>query len=292
MAVGIYGSKKLADVDFNDVDILFAYSPTREVLGETTYRPLFGSVTNDEFRKATGVDGAYKLKLPANIFNRLGFYSIIIKPKTFETEILDCSNVVTNTDQEIQISDKGIIIPKLQFQAAGSLIGYQIEYFDDNGVKIRNLHRIITSSDLVSVTSTNNSSNASSQTYVLDSNGNQLFLTLTPDENSRISNVQKPDLGKAGQRILISNTFFDPIMLKIELVDQTIKTLSYGIFGNSTRDLQTGVFSVFDENNNLFRQYNLLSRKSQFTNGIIEAKERRTNINLDQNFGDLSQGIT
>jgi hypothetical protein len=67
--------------------------------------------------------------------------------------------------------------------------------------------------------------------------------------------------------------------------------LSYGIFGNSTRDLQTGVFSVFDENNNLFRQYNLLSRKSQFTNGIIESKELRTNINLDQNFGDLSQGL-
>jgi hypothetical protein len=291
MAVGIYGSKKLADVDFNDVDILFAYSPSRETLGETSMRPLFGNITNDEFRKMRGTDGAYKLKLPASIFNRLGFYSVIIKPKVFETEIIDCSNVVTNTDTEIQISDKGIIIPKLQFQSTGSLIGYQIEYFDDNGVKIRNLHRIVTSSDLVSVSSTNNSSNASSQTYVLDPNGNQLFLTLTPDENSRISNNQKPDLGKAGQKILISNTFFDPVMLQIEMVDQTIKTLSYGIFGNSTRDLQTGVFSVFDENNNLFRQYNLLSRKSQFTNGIIESKELRTNINLDQNFGDLSQGL-
>jgi len=291
MAVGIYGSKKLADVDFNDVDIFVAYAPSRETLGETTMKPLFSSITNDELKKMKGVDGAYKLKLPASVFNKLGFYSIIIKPKTFETEILDCSSVVTNNATEIQISDKGIIIPKLQFQSTGSLIGYQLEYFDDNDVKIRNLHRIITSSDLVNVSATNSNSNASSQTYVLDPNGNQLFLTVTPDENSRISSIQKPDLGKSGQKILLSNTFFDPVMLQIEMVDQTLKTLSYGIFGNSTRDLQSGVFSQFDEENNLYRQYNLLSRKSEFTNGIIESKEQRTIINLDQNFDDVSQGL-
>mgnify|MGYP001614704588 CR=1 FL=1 len=45
--------------------------------------------------------------------------------------------------------------------------------------------------------------------YVLDQNGTQLFLTLTPDEESLISNTgaQKIDLGKAGQKINISNTF-------------------------------------------------------------------------------------
>jgi excinuclease ABC subunit A len=38
---------------------------------------------------------------------------------------------------------------------------------------------------------------------------------------------------------------------QVEMVDQTVKTLSYGIFGNSSRDMETGLYSIFDENNNL-----------------------------------------
>lgn len=287
MAVGIHGTVKLADIDFNDVDVLYAYSPNRESLGDTQFQPLFNSVTNNEFRKMLGADGGYKLRLPASIFNRLGFYLLLVKPKTFQTQIVDCSFVVTNNDTEIQISKKGIVIPKLQFQSSGSLIGYQIEYFDDNGNKIKNFHRIVTSSDLVSVNPNNNSSNASSTTYVLDPNGNQLFLTLTPDEASLISNQSVSDLGKSGQQILVSNTFFDPTMIEVEMVDQNIKTLSYALYGNSTRDLETGVYSIFDENGNLYKQYNLLTEKKIFTDGNIDIKEQRTDINNSENFSDF-----
>lgn len=34
MSVGIYGTKKLADITSDDVDVLYAYSPSREDLGE------------------------------------------------------------------------------------------------------------------------------------------------------------------------------------------------------------------------------------------------------------------
>jgi hypothetical protein len=291
MAVGIYGSKKLADVTFDDVDILFTFSPIREVLGGIQMGPLFNNITNNEFRKLLGADGVYKLRLPASIFNALGFYTILIKPKSFETQIVDCSYVVTNNDNEIQISKKGIVIPRLQFQSTGSLIGYQLEYFDNNGIKIKNFHRIVTSSDLVSVSPNNISSNPNSITYILDPNGTNLFLTLTPDEVSLISNTQSPDLGKAGQNIIISNTFFDPVMIEVEMIDQNIKTLSYALYGNSTRDLEFGIFSIFDENNNLYKQYNLLTNKKQFGNGKIDIKEERTDINLSQDFTNISQGI-
>jgi hypothetical protein len=291
MSVGIYGNKKLSDCDFNDVDIFFAYSADRLSLGDTQFVPLFNSITNNEFRKMLGADGGYKLRLPASVFNQLGFYLVLIKPKSFNTTIVDCSFVVTNTDQEIQISKKGIIIPKLQFQSTGSLIGYQLEYFDDNGVKIKNFHRIITSSDLVRVSSNSSSSNLSSTSYFLDQNGTQLFLTLTPDEVSLITSQQQPDLGKAGQQIIISNTFFDPVMMEIEMVDQNIHTLSIGIFGNAIRDFSNGVFSIFDENNNIYKQYNLLTTKSQFTNANLDVKEERTNINLNQTFANVSQGL-
>ena len=289
MAVGIYGTKKLADVDYNDVDILYAYSPTRESVTDNQLKPLFPNITNSDFTKMFGADGAYKLKLPASTFKNLGFYVVLIKPKTFETNIIDCSFIVTETSEEIQISRKGIVIPKLQFQGTGSLIGYQLEYFDDNGVKIKNLHKIITGSDPVSPSqNTNQTVQGSTTSYSLNDNGASLFLTLTPDEISLISNVSKADLGKSGQKILISNTFFDPIMIEVEMVDQTVKTLSYGIFGNSTRDLETGLFSIFDEDNNLYKQYNLLTRKKVFSNGNIDYKEGRTTINYNQTFNDLS----
>lgn len=290
MAVGTYGTVKNADCDFNDLDVLYAYSPDRESLGDTQFQPLFNSVTNNEFRKMLGGDGGYKLRLPANIFNKLGFYLIQIRPKTFQTEIVDCSFVITNNDQEIQISKKGIVIPKLQYQSTGSLIGYQIEYFDDNGNKIKNFHRIITSSDLVSVNPNNNTTTASSTTYVLDPNGNQIFITLTPDEASLITNTVSSDLGKSGQKILLSNTFFDPVMVEVEMVDQSIKTLSYALYGQSTRDLETGVYSIFDENGNLYKQYTLLTNKKQFTDGNIDVKQERSSIDTSQTFFNLSQG--
>ena len=289
MAVGTYGAVKLADVDFNDVDVLYAYAPNRESLGDIQFQPLYNSVTNNEFRKMLGADGGYKLRLPANTFNRLGFYLIQIRPKVFQTQIVDCSFVITNNDQEIQVSKKGIVIPKLQFQSTGSLVGYQIEYFDDNGVKIKNFHRIITSSDLVSVNPNNNTTNASSTTYVLDDGGNQLFLTLTPDEASLITNEVSSDLGKSGQQILLSNTFFDPVMIEVEMVDQSIKTLSYALYGQSTRDLETGVYSIFNEEGNLYKQYNLLTRKKLFEEGNIDVKEERTNIDRSQTFFNISQ---
>lgn len=106
MSVGIYGSRKAASCDFNDVDVLYSYSPSREQLGDAQFIPMYGSITEAEFRRILGADGGYKMRLPASIFNRLGFYFIQIKPKSFRTEIVDCSFVVTNNDTEIQISKK------------------------------------------------------------------------------------------------------------------------------------------------------------------------------------------
>jgi len=289
MAVGIYGSKKLADVTSEDVDILYAYSATREELGDVQLKPLYGNITDNEFRKMFGADGAYKMRLPSSTFNKIGYYTLLIKPKSFEVEIQDCSYVVTSNQNEIEISKKGIVIPKLQFQGPASIVGYQIEYFDVNDVKVKNFHRIVTSSDLVKVNPSSTLSVAGSTTYYLDPAGTSMFLTLTPDEVSLISDLQVPNLGEAGQKILVTNTFFDPIMMEVEMVDQTIKTLSYGLYGNSTRDLETGIYSITDGNGNLYKQYNLYTRKKQFTNGKIDIKEERTQINYDQNFLDLSQ---
>jgi hypothetical protein len=293
MAVGLYGVNKLADVTIDDVDILYAYSPSREEIGDVQLRPLFNNgITNADLRKLIGADGMYKLRLPANVFNKLGYYSVLIKAKTFQTTILDCSYVVTNDNNQLNISKKGIVIPSLQFSRNNSLVGYQIEYFDTNGVKINNLTRIITSSDLVSQNVNNNTVNQGATTYVLDPAGTIIFLTLTPDQGSLISNNVKVDLGVKNQRILISNTFFDPFYVEIEMVDQTIKTLSYALYGNSSRDLQTGILTYFNDQNLIYKQYNLFTRKSAFEYGNIDVREQRSITNFNQEFSQISLGIT
>lgn len=292
MSIGIFGTKRMADISTNDCDILYSFSPNKEQLGDTSFKPLFPTITDADLKKMLGADGVYKLRLPADKFNQLGFYSILIKPKTIETVVQDCSYVVSSDNDNIKISKKGIVIPAAQFQSAGSIVGFQIEYFDKNNVKIKNLHRIITSSELVSISTTNNTINQGASSYTLDQGGTNLFLTVTPDEPSLISSNSPIDIGQKGQTILISNTYFDPIAIEVEMTDVTIKTLGFGIFGNSTRDLETGILSYFDDQNRIYRQYNLYTTKKQFGNGNIDIREQRSIINLNQDFTSTSQGLT
>jgi len=289
MSVGIFGNIKLADVDFSDMDILYVFSPSREELGDTTFQPLFSNVASSDVIKIGGSDSLYKLRLPASVFNKVGFYNILIKPKTFETTILDCSFIISTTNN-VSISKRGIVVPSSQFQRTGNLTGYQLEYFDKNNVKIKNLHRIITSSDLVSVSSNNNNIARGSTNYVLDSNGSFLFLTVTPDSSSLISNNSPIDIGQKGQKIMISGTQFSPVVAEVEITDINLKTLSY-YFGNSTIDRENGVVTYYNDNNLIYKQYLLFENKKQFSNGSIDVKQEKSVINPNLDFKTVSQGL-
>ena len=292
MSVGIYGTKKLADINSEDVDVLFAYSPSREEIGEVNFKPLFDSVNGGDLLKMLGADGMYKLRLPANIFNKIGFYSVLIKPKTFQVTIRDCSFVVTEDDTGVQLSKKGIVIPSAQFRKTNSLVGWSVEYFGDDGVKVRNFNRIITSSDLVSPSVNTTTVNRGATTYNLDPTGSNLFLTLSPDEGSIVSGGGAPNLGDAGQTILMSNTYFDPVSMEVEMVEHDVQTLSYALYGNTTRDNDTGVLTYFDENNNIYRQYNLFTQKKQFTQGSVDVRQIRNNVSSTQDFTSITQGLS
>lgn len=287
MSLGVFGSKKLADITKNDVDILYSYSPTKEEVGNLVLKPLFDNLSPSDFQKLFGADGVYRMRLPAAVFKDLGNYTVLVKPKTFETQILDCSFVVSSVANQVEVSRRGIVIPNLKINGGSNLVGYQIEYFDSNGQKIRNFFKIVTSTDLVSPSTNTNTSNPGSKTYTLDPNGSFLFLTVTPDEGGSISSSQGTNIGQQGQTISISNTFFDPVLLEVEMVDQNIKTLSYGIFGDSQRNLETGVYTIFDENGKIYKQYTLGTAKTLTNNGSIEFRQKKENINLNQTFSDL-----
>jgi hypothetical protein len=106
-----------------------------------------------------------------------------------------------------------------------------------------------------------------------------------------VTNEQAADLGNAGQSILLSNTFFDPTMIEVEMVNTTMETLSWELGGNSVRDKQTGIYSVFNRDGNLYKQYLLIERKSQFNQGILDIRQEIQNVNLNKNFDQISKGI-
>jgi hypothetical protein len=293
MSVGIYGTKKLADVTADEVDVLYTFSPDRESVGETSFKPLYDTISESDLLKMLGADGMYKLRLPANVFTELGFYSVLIKPKTFKLKILDCSVVVTEDEIGVQISKKGIIIPSSEFKKTNSLVGWSIEYFDKNtGIKIKNSNKIITSSDLVTPATNNNTVNRGAISYVLDSSGSGLFLTVSPDEGSLVSGKGGGNIGSAGQDIFLTNTYFDPVHIEVEMVEHDVKTLSYALYGNTTRDNATGILTYFDENGTIYRQYNLYTRKKDFNQGSVDIRQIRENINVNQDFNNLSKGLS
>lgn len=294
MSVGIYGTKKLADVTSDDVDVLYAFSPNRDSAGEVVFKPLYNAISESDLMKMIGADGMYKLRLPADIFKELGFYSVLIKPKTFRLIIKDCSVVITEDAVGVQISKKGLIIAASQFKKTNTLVGWSIEYMNkQTGLKIKNSNKIITSSDLVTPATNNNVTvNASSTGYVLDSAGNSLFLTVSPDEGSLVSGEAAGNIGSQGQEILLSNTYFDPIHIEVEMVEHDVQTLSYALYGNTTRDNETGILTYFDERGSIYRQYNLYTRKKQFSQGSVDIREIRTSFNTGDDFKSISQGLS
>ena len=99
MATGTYGTVRPADVSPEDVEIILNYTPSRDetdnfVLTKldslSILRPYY---TNDDIGGTAGVEilgGLYNLKLPAEQFNRIGIYTLFIRPAQIRTTILDC----------------------------------------------------------------------------------------------------------------------------------------------------------------------------------------------------------
>lgn len=291
MAIGVYGTIRPADVRTEDIDVFYSYTPNRNTVGTEFIRvnssDVLAQINLPEDEQILGyeniLEGMYDLTLPATIFNNLGIYTIYIKPKTITTTIIDC-NVLTSLP-----SVRGIVIdtndPNIptEFATNNSLQGYRIEYIDVNGNKIRNTVRyVVTSNKVVK----------DGNTYRFDDNSSQIFLQLTPSSSSDVKPNVKPFMGNPGQTILISNTFFTPLMLEVEMVENTIDTLTNIVAGEQIKDVRTGKLTHYDEDRNIVKQFNLYTLKDETTNvPLYEVKEKSDNIDTTQNFDDIVNDV-
>ena len=155
MATGNYGTIRPADVSPEDVQIVMVYTESRDdtqnfVLTTLNAQDVLRPYFNNNETGGSNVEilgGLYNLKLPADSFNKLGIYTLMIRPNEIRTVITDCG--VLSSLPNV----KGIVIDlnnvsseyKNKFVNQG-LVGFRVEYLNSDGTKIPNFFRIVTSS--------------------------------------------------------------------------------------------------------------------------------------------------
>jgi hypothetical protein len=301
VATGSYGTIRPADVSPDDVEIILNYTPSRDntdnfllttLDAKNVLVPYFHNNNTGGNANVEILGGLYNLKLPADQFNKLGIYTLYIRPAEIRTKITDCGvlSALPNV--------RGIVIDinnvpanfKNKFVNQG-LIGFRVEYLNDNGTKIPNFFRIITSSfycEPVYQNLTNTSQKSIRYRYV-EGTTNLIFCTLSPASSPTNKPNAIPYIGQPNQNIIITNTFFNPITTEIEIVDQDISTLAIALYGNQTKSMDDGIYTIYDNQNNIYKQYNLYEIRDQFNNPLYEVRQDRgTNIDFSKAFNNIT----
>lgn len=304
MATGTYGTIRPADVSPEDVDIILNYTPSRDetdnfVLTKldavSILRPYFNNqqTSSSPNPNVEILGGLYNLRLPAEQFNQLGIYTLYIRPAEIRTSILDCGVLSSLPNVKGLVIDLNDVPTQFRNKFVNQgLVGFRIEYLNSDGTKIPNFFRIITSSffcEPVVQNLTNTSQKAIRYRYT-DNNTNIIFCTVSPSSSPTNKPNATPYIGQPNQNIIISNTFFNPITLDIEIADQDFSTLAIALYGNQTKSMDDGIYTIYDANNNIYQQYNLYEIRDQFNTLLYEVRQNRgDNIDFSKNFTNITE---
>jgi len=122
--------------------------------------------------------------------------------------------------------------------------------------------------------------------------GNLIFLQVTPASASNVKPNVTPFIGVPNQTIFMSNTYFNPIMIEVEMVENTVDTLVDYVAGEQIKDVDNGILSYYDQDRNIVRQFNLYEIKDDVTDvSLYEVKERRSNIDDSQDFDEIIDDV-
>jgi len=301
MATGTYGTIRPADCSPEDVEILMNFTPSRDVTNnyELTrldateiLRPYFNNTaTGGNSNEILG--GLYNLRLPAEVFTQLGIYTLYIRPAQIRTVITDCNVLSALPNIRGIIIDLSNVPSQFvnKFQAQG-LVGFRIEYLDASGSKIPNFFRIVTSNffcEAIVQNLTNTSQKAIRYRYT-EGQTNLVFCTLSPSSSPSNNPNSIPFIGQPGQTIILSNTFFNPITMEIQMTQFDLETLNIAFYGNQTKSMEDGIYTIYDTQNNIYQQYNLYEIKDDFDELLYEVKENRNgNIDFSKSFQIITQ---
>jgi hypothetical protein len=305
MAIGSYGIVRPADLSPADVDIFYHYTSGRTSTASVTLKklnsadvltPVYHNNTTTDDPNAPNVEilgGLYNLKLNATDFSQLGIYTLHLRPKQIRTTITDCGILASLPSvrgliidiSNVPTTDRNKFVPQ-------GLVGYRIEYINTNdNTKIPNFYKVVTSSFYCTpiVSNLTNSNQKAIRYQYTNQTSNLLFLTVTPSSAPSSNPNVVPFIGQPAQKIILTNTFLDPTTLEIEMVEYDTTTLAYALYGNQTKAVSSGIYTIYDNNNNIYRQYNLYEIKDQYNSTLYEVREQRTNIDQSLQFSTITQ---
>ena len=299
MATGNYGIVRPADVSPEDVEIILHYVPSRDQtsnfvltkLDALQYLTPYFNNGNTGGNTNELLGGLYNLQLPSDQFNQLGIYTIYFRPAEIRTVINDCGVLSSSPNT------KGIVINiedvPAQFRnkfVQQGLVGFRIEYLTDVGTKIPNFYRIITSNFYCEPVTQNltNTLQKNVRYRYTDSATNLIFCTVTPSSSPTTKPNAIPYIGAPNQNVIITNTFFNPAVVEVEIVEHDASTLAIALYGNQTKSIEDGVYTIYDSNNNIYKQYNLYEIRDQYNELLYEVRQDRgTNIDFSKNFQNI-----
>jgi hypothetical protein len=301
MAIGSYGTIRPSDVSPSDVEIIMNYTPTRDATdsfvltkldAQSLLRPYFENTETGGNAGVEVIGGLYNLTLPANQFNALGIYTLYLRPVQMRTLITDCGVLSALPNVKGLVIDLANVDPQFQnkFVPQG-LVGFRIEYLNPDGSKIPNFFRVVTSCFFCEPVVTNevNTTQKAIRYRYVDGDSNLLFLTVSPSSSPTNKPNATPYIGQPDQDIIITNTFFNPVTLEIEMVEYDISTLAIALYGNQTKSIDDGIYTIYDSQNNIFRQYNLYEVRDQFNALLYEVRQNRgDNIDFSKNFTSIT----
>jgi hypothetical protein len=292
MSTGNYGIIRGSTVEPSDVEVIWFYQPTRDYQGNIAVNRLVStdvlSAVKDPLSNRV-LGGAYNLKLPAASFNQKGFYYMILRPKQIETTIADIGilngfenmvgivfnvNAVPNPDDKVKFRD-------------GGLTGFRVEYVNisDNTI-LPNFFRIITSSNLCegvdSSVPTPNSLPA--VRYRFNTSGSLLFCTVTPSSPHSSQPSVLPYIGQQSQTVILSSTYFDPIMMEIELTEHDSDTLAIALYGDQIKRVSDGNLTFYDRNRNIYKQFNIWEYQNPANAPLYQIRQKRDNVDVSMDF--------
>lgn len=305
MAVGSYGIVRPSDVSPVDVDIFYHYVPNRVFTSDVTLKrlnsadvltPVFHNSDTTDDTSAPNVEilgGLYNLKLSSDDFSEIGIYTLHIRPKQIRTTITDCGILASLP------SVRGLIIDlsnvpsedRNKFTPQG-LVGYRIEYINpDNNTKIPNFYRIVTSSFYCTpvVSNLTNTTQKAIRYQYSDQATNLMFLTVTPSSAPSSKPNTVPFIGQPSQKIILANTFVNPTTVEIEMVEHDSTTLAHALYGNQSKAVAKGIYTIYDNNNNIYKQYNLYEVKDEFNETLYEIREQRDDLDQTLDFNTITE---
>jgi hypothetical protein len=295
MAIGAYGTTIPINIDNSDipslVDISYCYHEKRsfDSLSEAKFTKLDSAVLSQAKRDTSGnfdevVEGMYNLQLPLSEFNKKGFYTVYIKPKEVEAVITDVSSLTAFPNVRGLVIDSSSIQDSNMVEKALSnngLVGYRIVYISDSGAR-QDYYRIITSNNRCEpVVQAPNSSSDKSYTYRYDDASPLTFVTVSPSSAPTFKENATPFIGKPTQKILLVNTYFEPIMLDIEMTTHDADTISNMLEGSQLRDLDNGLVTTYNDRNEIYNQSEHFTLKDQYTGKPVYEVKQNKNNNVD-----------